>query len=209
MLFYKLGDSMATALSTPFYLDMGFTKTDIASIVKAASLWSSITGGFIGGVVMIKIGINRSLWYFGVIQMATILGFAWLAHDSVVLQLQPMYPDLTSEALVAAQGLTVNKNLLFWVVSAEYLGVGLGTAAFVSFIAKSTNKAYTAAQFALLTSLAGIPRTFAASATGYLIESIGYYSFFLLCTALAIPGMLLLFWVAPWERKESISQSTD
>ena len=94
-------------------------------------------------------------------------------------------------------------------VSAEYFGVGLGTAAFVSFIARSTNKAYTAAQFALLTSIAGIPRTFASSASGYIIESIGYTSFFLLCTALAIPGMILLLWVAPFRPDEEAKTASD
>ena len=83
-------------------------------------------------------------------------------------------------------------------VSAEYLGVGLGTAAFVAFIATKTNRAYTAAQFALLTSISGLPRTFASSITGYLITYLGYTVFFLFCTILAIPGMLLLFAVAPW-----------
>ena len=87
---------------------------------------------------------------------------------------------------------------LFLVVSFEYLGVGLGTAAFVAFIARSTDKRYTATQFALLTSLSGIPRTFANATTGFLVESIGYTKFFLLCAVLAIPGMLLLFVVAPW-----------
>ena len=65
LMLYKLGDQMATALATPFYLDMGFSKTEIGSVVKIASMWSSIFGGFVGGVIMIKIGINRALWIFG------------------------------------------------------------------------------------------------------------------------------------------------
>ncbi len=174
MLLYKLGDSMATALSTPFYLDTGFTKTEIGSIAKVAALWSSIAGGIVGGLIMVKAGINRSLWLFGVVQIVSILGFWLLATTG---------PD---------------KTLLFAVVSFEYLGVGLGTAAFVAFIARSTNRAHTATQLALLTSLTGVPRTFANAATGYLVEAIGYPSFFLLCTAIAVPGMLMLPLVAPW-----------
>ena len=77
---YKLGDSMATALATPFYLDMGFTKTDIGVIAKNAGLWASVVGGLLGGLWMVKIGINRGLWLFGVVQLVSILGFAWLAY---------------------------------------------------------------------------------------------------------------------------------
>ena len=174
MLLYKLGDSMATALATPFYLDMGFTKTEIGTIAKTASLWSSIAGGVLGGVMMVKIGINRALWVFGVVQLASIFGFAVLSEVG---------RDLSA---------------LFVVVSFEYLGVGLGTAAFVAFIARSTDKRYTATQFALLTSLTGVPRTFANASTGWLIDQMGYTPFFLLCAAIALPGMVLLRWVAPW-----------
>ncbi|RME28845.1 MAG: MFS transporter [Deltaproteobacteria bacterium] len=174
MLLYKLGDSMATALSTPFYLDTGFTKTQVGSIAKAAALWSSITGGIVGGLIMVRAGINRSLWLFGVVQIVSILGF-WL---------------------LAVTG--PNEWLLFAVVSFEYLGVGMGTAAFVAFIARSTHRAHTATQLALLTSLTGVPRTFANATTGYIVQAVGYPAFFLLCTAIALPGMLLLPLVAPW-----------
>ena len=174
MLLYKLGDSMATALSTPFYLDLGFSKTQIGTVAKVAALWSSIVGGFVGGIVMIRLGINRALWIFGVIQVISILGFAALSIRG---------PDTQA---------------LFVVVSFEYLGIGLGTTAFVAFIARSTDKRYTATQLALLTSLTGIPRTFANASTGYLIEWLGYTWVFLLCTFVAIPGMMLLTLVAPW-----------
>ena len=76
---YKLGDSMATALATPFYLDMGFTKTQIGIVAKNAGLWASVIGGMLGGLWMVKIGINKGLWLFGWVQMFSILGFAWLA----------------------------------------------------------------------------------------------------------------------------------
>lgn len=174
LLTYKLGDSMATALSTPFYLDLGFTKTQIGTVAKVAALWSSIVGGLVGGLVMLRLGIHRCLWIFGVLQLVSILGFAVLAEAG---------PDT---------------RVLFLVVSFEYLGVGLGTAAFVAFIARSTDVRYTATQLALLTSLAGVPRTFANATTGFLVEGIGYTNFFLLCTVIAVPGLVLLRWVAPW-----------
>ncbi len=123
---------------------------------------------------MLKLSINRALWIFGAVQLVTILGFAWLSvagHDPVVL---------------------------FIVVSAEYLGVGLGTVALIAYIARETSRAFTATQFALFTSLIAVPRTFANASTGFLIEAMGYTAFFLLCTAVAVPGMLMLLKVAPW-----------
>ena len=175
--FYKLGDSMATALATPFYLDMGFSKTEIGIIAKNAGLWPSVIGGLIGGVWMVKLGINRALWVFGVVQMVAILGFAWLAvagHNLLVLGL---------------------------VIGFEAFGVGLGTAAFVAYIAHTTHPLYTATQFALFTSLAAVPRTVANAATGYLVEGLGWRDFFIFCFIAAIPGMLLLVKIAPWNKR--------
>ena len=179
ILLYKLGDNMATALSTPFYLDLGFSKTTIGTTVKFASLWSSIFGGFVGGAIMLRIGINKALWIFGTIQMLSILGFAYLSTVGN------------------------DQSVLFWVVSFEYLGVGLGTAAFVAFIAQKTNPLYAASQIALLTSIMGLTRSFSNATTGFLIEYFGYEIFFYLCTILAIPGMLLLLAVAPFSKLDT------
>jgi PAT family beta-lactamase induction signal transducer AmpG len=87
------------------------------------------------------------------------------------------------------------------VIGLEALGVGLGTVAFVAFIARTTHPAYTATQFALFTSLMAVPRTFANAATGWLVEAMGWTVFFLLCAALAVPGMVLLLKVAPWNER--------
>lgn len=178
MLLYKLGDSMATALATPFYLDLGFSMTQIGLIAKHAALWPMIFGGILGGILMLKIGINRALWLFGLVQIVSILGFAVLAR--------------------VGEGLW----LLGLVISFEYLGVGLGTAAFVAFIARSTHPAFAATQLALFTALTAVPRTMASSVTGIIVEGVGWENFFYLCTALAIPGMLLLFKVAPWNNHQ-------
>ena len=172
---YKLGDSMATALATPFYLDMGFTMTDIGVIAKNAGLWASVVGGLLGGLWMVRIGINRGLWVFGVVQLVSILGFAWLAYVH--------QPD---------------RLLLAFVIAFEALGVGLGTAAFTAYIARTTDPRYTATQYALFTSLAAVPRTIVNATTGWIVERTGWLDFYLLCTVLALPGMLLLIWVAPW-----------
>jgi PAT family beta-lactamase induction signal transducer AmpG len=184
LFFYKLGDSMCTALATPFYLDMGFTKTQIGLIAKNAGLWPAVIGGMLGGLWMLKIGINRALWLFGVVQVVSIFGFAWLASVG-------HHAEITAVELAQ----------LGFVIGLEALGVGLGTVAFVAFIARSTHPAYTATQFALFTSLMAVPRTFANAATGWMVESMGWTAFFLLCALLAIPGMLLLLKVAPWNEE--------
>jgi len=175
---YKLGDNMATALQSPFFIDLGFTLTQIGAISKTAGLVAANIGTVVGGLIMVKLSINRALWVFGFVQIVSILGFALLA--------------------------TVGANpwLLGGVVAFEYLGVGLGAAALVAFMARTANPAFAATQLALFTALASVPRVFATAVTGVIVESVGWTNFFLLCTALAIPGMLLLFKVAPWGADE-------
>ncbi|WP_167632508.1 AmpG family muropeptide MFS transporter [Mariprofundus ferrooxydans] len=182
--FYKLGDSLCTALATPFYLDMGYSKTAIGLIAKNAGLWPAVIGGLLGGLWMVKIGINRALWLFGVVQLGSIFGFLWLAAVGVQADVGPV--ELTRLAVV---------------IAFEAFGVGVGTAAFVAFIARSTHPAYTATQFALFSSLAAVPRTFINAGAGWLVESMGWVNFFLFCAVLAVPGMLLLLKVAPWHEK--------
>lgn len=196
---YKIGDSMATALSTPFFIDLGFDLEIIGSTVKLINISALLVGTFIGGAVLYRIGINRSLWFFGMIQAATILGFAYLS--------------------------TVGNHTttLAVVLALEYFGAGLGTAALVAYMARATNKNFTATQFALFSSLIALPRTFANATTGFLIEGItpedgwyfrtfgemnglGYTNFFVFCTLIAIPGMVLLLWVAPWNESPSEPQ---
>ena len=157
MLLYKFGDSLATALITPFYIDVGFSNTEIGAVAKLVGFWSMIIGGFFGGVLMIKIGINRALWIFGVVQLLSIFGFALLNE--------------------------VGKNIyvLGLAVGFEYLGVGLGTAAFVAFIASKTNKKFSATQFALFSSFFAIPRSFTGVIAGYIVETqaLGWTTFLL------------------------------
>mgnify|MGYP000010402666 FL=1 len=188
LFFYKLGDSLCTALATPFYLDMGYSKTEIGIIAKNAGLWPMVIGGILGGVWMIRLGINRALWLFGVVQMVTILGFVWMAW------LGPGASDAGRLAVLAS------------VIAGEAVGAGLGTTAFVAFMARTTHPAYTATQLALFTSLMAVPRTFINATAGWLVEGMGWYTFFWLCFFLAVPGMLLLLKVAPWhEQGESTS----
>lgn len=191
---YKFGDTVATALITPFYIDVGFSNTVIGTVAKIVGLWSMIIGGFLGGLMMFRLGISRSLWIFGVVQLISILGFVVLNETG---------PNIW---------------VLGVVVGFEYLGVGLGSAALMAFIAQHTNKKFTGTQLALLTSLFAIPKSFSGILAGILVEGIGpddglfytlfgqvagvgYSNFFYLCALFALPGMLLLFWVAPWKTK--------
>jgi PAT family beta-lactamase induction signal transducer AmpG len=178
VLLYKIGDSMATALATKFYLDIGFTTTQIGLAANATGMWASLAGGVVGGIWMVKLGINRALWVFGVFQAVAILGFAWLA------QVGP------------------NPLLLAGVIGFEsFASLGLGAAALVAFISRSTDPRYTATQYALFSSLAAVPRTFINSSVGFIVAETGWFVFFIVCFVLAIPAMMMLPKIAPWNQQ--------
>lgn len=182
ILLYKIGDSMATALATKFYLDIGFSTTQIGLAANATGLWASLAGGVVGGLWMVKLGINRALWVFGVLQAVAILGFAWLAQVGA------------------------NQFLLAGVIGFEsFASLGLGAAALVAFISRSTDPRYTATQYALFSSLAAVPRTFMNSITGFIVAETGWFVFFIICFVLAIPAMLMLPKIAPWNADASRS----
>ncbi|MBW2613789.1 MAG: AmpG family muropeptide MFS transporter [Deltaproteobacteria bacterium] len=178
ILLYKIGDTMAAAMTTPFYLDIGFTKTQIGTVVKLFGFWATIAGGMIGGILMLRVGINRCLWGFGILQALSTSGFALLA--------------------VAGNSIAG----LSAVIAFENLSSGMGTAAFAAYMASITNKKFTATQYALLSSLMGIPRVLASTPTGYMAKHFGWVYFFVFCTIIAIPGMLLLSRIAPWNTSE-------
>ena len=178
ILLYKIGDTMASAMTTPFYLDIGFTKTQIGAVVKLFGFWATIAGSLIGGICMLRLGIPRSLWIFGILQALSTAGFALLAQIG---------PSL---------------SWLAGVIAFENLSSGMGTAAYAAFMASITDKRFTATQYALLTSLMGVPRVLAAAPTGLLAKIFGWQGFFICCTVIALPGMLLLLKVAPWKKNE-------
>ncbi len=180
ILLYKVGDTMASAMTTPFYLDIGFSKSEIGAVVKLFGFWATIAGGLAGGIMMLRLGINRSLWIFGFLQAASTAGFALLANVGYSVP------------------------LLSAVIAFENLSSGMGTAAYAAFMASITNKKFTATQYALLTSLMGIPRVLASAPTGFLAKYVGWETFFIACALIAIPGMLLLFKFAPWNSKAVI-----
>ncbi len=182
ILLYKLGDTMASAMTMPFYLDLGFSKTEIGAVVKIFGFWATLGGSLLGGLLMLRLGINRSLWIFGVLQGVSTAGFAWLAQAGA------------SVPWLAA------------VIAFENLSGGMGTAAYMAFMAALTNKRFTATQYALLSSLMGVPRVLASAPTGLMAERLGWSWFFILCTLVAVPGMLLLFKYAPWKPGDGAGQ---
>ncbi len=177
ILLYKIGDNMAGAITAPFYLDIGFTKTEIGTVVKIFGIWAVVAGALAGGAIMVRLGINRSLWIFGFLQGLSTACFAGLAKVGHSI------PALSA------------------VIAFENFSSGMGTAAFMAFMASITNKKFTATQYALLTSLMAFPRVLASAPTGYFAKHMGWVSFFITCALIAIPGMLLLLRFAPWRIK--------
>lgn len=182
ILLYKLGDTMASAMTTPFYLELGYTKSEIAAIVKVFGFWATIAGGTLGGMIILRVGMARALWVFGIGQMISTLGFvalAYVGHDNWALA-----------AVIAIENFTG----------------GLGTAAFVGFMGALTNRRFTATQYALLSSLMGIPRVFLSAPTGWLALQLSWPGFFVLCTLIAIPGLLLIHYVTRLSQAEAVPQ---
>jgi MFS transporter, PAT family, beta-lactamase induction signal transducer AmpG len=168
ILLYKAGDTLASHMSIPFYLELGYSKTEIGAIVKGFGFWATILGGMLGGILMLRLRIYQALWLFGALQGVSTAGFAVLGAYGYSLS-----------ALAA-------------VVAFENLSGGMGTAAYVAFMASLTHRKFTATQYALLSSLMGIPRVIIAAPAGFLAESLGWILFFSVCTFMALPGLLLL-----------------
>jgi PAT family beta-lactamase induction signal transducer AmpG len=179
ILLYKIGDTMASAITTPFYIEVGFSLTEIGTVVKFFGFGATIAGTFIGGILMFRLGINRALWVFGFLQAISTAGFAVLAR------------------------IGHNIPALSAVIGFENLSSGMGTAAYMAFMASITNKKFTATQYALLTSLMAVPRTVLSAPTGFFAKHMGWENFFIACVLIAIPGMLLLLKFAPWNSKEA------
>ena len=168
ILLYKIGDTMAHSLSTNFYLDIGFTKTEIGAVVKFFGLFATLIGAFAGGLISLKIGLFKSLFIFGVFQAIATLGFSILAFVGS------------------------NIYLLITVISLENLAAGMGYTAYLAFIANMTNKRFTATQFALMTALMSLPRTLFSGSSGFLVEMMDWELYFVFCSLIAFPALIIL-----------------
>ncbi len=165
---YKIGDMLAFFMSVPYYLDLEYTKSQIG-YMKFIGTWMTLLGSFVGGILLVKYNnIMKGLFYFGILQMVSTFGYVILSW---------VEPNLI---------------LLCSVGSFESFCSGLGTAVFISYIALLTNIKFTGTQYALLSSFVSIPRTIFTSQTGFLVESIGWEYFFIFCTLIAIPGLILI-----------------
>ena len=182
---YKLGDTMAGHLTTPFYLDVGFSKSEIGLIVKAFGFWPTIFGGLLAGAIWAWLGVYRGLMFFGILQGLSTFGFAVLSEVGY------------------------DRALLAGVVGFENLTAGMGTTAYLAFMALLTDRRFTATQFALLTSLMGQARVVMTAPTGFLAEAMGWTPYFVMCGLIAIPGLMLLYSFKPWltESEEKVGDS--
>ncbi|WP_413291810.1 AmpG family muropeptide MFS transporter [Bdellovibrio sp. HCB185ZH] len=180
VLLFKLGDALAGALLQPFYVQMGFTNADIGLVAKVFGTASSLVGLFFGGIAIYYIGIYRSLWVFGILQAISTAAFAVLTF--------------TGNALVPFAA----------VIVFEDISTGMATAAFVAFMAALSNKKYTATQYAILSSVATLGRTFFSGFTGDLVKHLGWANFFYACALIAIPGLLMLIGMKKYHTDEAL-----
>jgi PAT family beta-lactamase induction signal transducer AmpG len=171
ILLYKVGDALASSMTTPFILKLGYAKGELAAINKGLGMLATIGGALLGGALIVRLGTARALILFGFLQMISTLGFMALTH--------------AGHSLAALSA----------VVAFENFTGGMGTSAYTAYMASVTNRRFSATQYALLTSLMGVPRVFLSSYSGYMAESMGWSGFFLFCTLVALPGMALLRWL--------------
>jgi PAT family beta-lactamase induction signal transducer AmpG len=182
---YKFGDALAGVMSNPFYVELGFTKLDIANISKLFGIFATICGVLVGGVFVKRYGILRSLVICGVLQMVSNLMFvllAWVGHDLFMLTLT---------------------------IGLENLAGGMGTAAFVAYLSSLCHISFTATQYALLSSFSAFARTLLSSSGGWLADQMSWASFFIVSTIAAVPGLLLLWWLGKLVTGESRAENPE
>ncbi len=179
IILYKLDVVVAMALMTPFMLELGFTRTEIGAVSKGFGLVASISGTFVGGLWMSRIGLQRALWVFGILQGISGFTFYLLAH------------------------MGRNYAMMATTIATENFLSGMGNAAYAAFLMSLCNPQFTATQFALLSSLMALTRTVAGAPTGWLVQAVGWEMYFIVSILLAIPALLLLPRYKIWmERKE-------
>ncbi len=180
IIFFKLGDAFAGNLTLPFLLDLGFSKNEISSIVKTFGLFATLVGVFIGGVLVKKIGITRSLWLAAIMQMLSNLAFSYLSQ------------------------IGHNPLMLYLVIFIENLSGGIGDAVFIAYLSGLCSIEFSATQYALLSSLASFSRSVLTSSSGIFAKNLGWYDFFILSTLLALPGLILLSFLTKRKKSEML-----
>jgi PAT family beta-lactamase induction signal transducer AmpG len=192
---YKLGDAFAGSLMTPFLLQaMHYSTAEVGVVNKILGLWLTIAGALVGGALMIRLGLWRSLLLFGLLQMLSNLGFWWLAVNGKGLLPGLVIPAFDWGFVQLARDTPVDGGLLF-VIAIENLSGGMGTAAFLAFLMSLCNQRFTATQFALLSAFASVGRVWVGPLAGVLAEAIGWPTFFIVSTIVALPALLMLWWL--------------
>jgi PAT family beta-lactamase induction signal transducer AmpG len=192
---YKLGDAFAGSLMTPFLLQaMSFSTAEVGVVNKIIGLWLTIIGALVGGTLMLRLGLWRALMLFGILQAASNLGFWWLAVSGKGLLPGLVIPAFDWGFVKLAHDTPVDGGLLL-VIAAENLSGGMGTAAFMAFLMSLCNQRFTATQFALLSAFASVGRVWVGPLAGVMAESIGWPSFFVLSTVMALPALAMLWWL--------------
>ena len=181
ILLYKLDTNLATALMTKFFLDLGFTKTDIGAVTKVFGLVATIIGTLIGGALIPKLGLRRALILFGILQGGTTLLFYMMSR------------------------IGANRMGLIATIAGENLASGMGTAAYTAFLMSLCNQKYTAMQYALLTSLMAVPVKILTAPTGYLQAAVGWEQYYVIATFAALPGLLMLTRFNHWSRSPALN----
>ncbi|MEY4749139.1 MAG: hypothetical protein RIQ60_1353 [Pseudomonadota bacterium] len=189
---YKLGDAFAGSLLTPFLLKaMAYAPAEVGVVNKLIGLWLTIGGALLGGALMLRLGLWRSLMVFGLLQMVSNLGFWWLAVNGKGVLPSLLLPAFDWGWLRLAQPTPLDGGLLM-VIAVENLSGGMGTAAFVACLMSLTSQRYTATQYALLSAFAAVGRVWVGPLAGVLAEALGWPLFFIVSTGAAVPALLML-----------------
>jgi MFS transporter, PAT family, beta-lactamase induction signal transducer AmpG len=207
VLLYKLGDALVGNMATPFLLDIGYSKTEIGAIQGTFGFMATTLGVVGGGIVITKIGIHRALWVFGGLQALSNLGYlllTWVPKQSSALLAEINLKNFLSMFWTAL----VTNPYLMLAINVENFCAGLVTAVFVAYLMSLCHHAFTATQFALLSSLMATSSIILAAPAGNLAKATGWSTFFLLTIVAAVPGLLLLPVVAPWNRPPNSSENS-
>jgi PAT family beta-lactamase induction signal transducer AmpG len=185
ILLYKFGDAFAGVMANPFYIRIGFSKVAIANVSKIFGVFATLSGVFIGGLIVKRFGVLQSLLYCGILQMLSNLMFA-------------------AQAFIGPK-----VGFLFLTIGIENLSGGMGSAAFVAYLSLLCNTAYTGTQFALFTSFMAFGRTWLSAMSGWIADHTDWVTFFIGSTFVALPGLILLLWMMrhlPMEKQAGVEQ---
>jgi PAT family beta-lactamase induction signal transducer AmpG len=200
ILLYKYGDAFGGAMANPFYREMGFTGVEIAAVSKVFGIIASLVGGIIGGLIVARFGLFKTLLAGGVLQAVTNLVFSAMAwrHEISFVQELFAYGPLDPAIYVALSG-QHHVELLKWLaaaISADNVAGGIASTALVAYLSGLCNVAFTATQYALFSSFMAFGRTILSSGSGWVADHTDWTSFWAFTTFMAIPGLLLLLWIA-------------